>query len=96
MSSHRPNPWILQTRRAIIFLGSAWPTAVLLKAAIDPTPYSFVFAFIGVGVMVLLFGLASIAFALFLPTYKSRMIVVPIMLVIVYLIASGGSAALLS
>jgi hypothetical protein len=78
------------TRKAILLVGSAWPLVVLIlslgEGSLDP------FAVIGVMFLGVAFVPPSLVLGVVLPTYKSRIMVVPPVLVGIYWWMSSTSS----
>jgi hypothetical protein len=74
--------WVVKTRKAILWVGFGWPVAALLMATGQDGPDPF--AAIGVMFLATIFVPPSLVLSVVLPTYKWRIIVVPLLLVAVY------------
>jgi hypothetical protein len=83
MSILPPAPWVVKTRKVILWVGFGWPVAVFL-IALGEKKGQGVWALIGTMFLSAIFVPPSLVLSLILPTYKSRIIAVPPLLVIVF------------
>src|SRR5581483_5737323 len=82
MSVPPPAPWVARIRKAILWAGFAWPLAVFVMA-LGPKGAG-VWAFIGAAFLAELFIPPALVLSLILPTYKGRIVAVPVVLVLVF------------
>src|ERR1039457_2531918 len=90
MSVLPPAPWVVKTRKVILWVGFGWPVAMFLMA-LGGKEGQGTWALIGVMLLSATFLLPSLVLSLILPTYKSRIIAVPALLVIVFLCVGSQS-----
>jgi hypothetical protein len=76
MSVPPPAPWVARIRKAILWAGFAWPLAVFVMA-LGPKGAG-VWAFIGAAFLAELFIPPALVLSLILPTYKGRIVAVPV------------------
>jgi hypothetical protein len=82
-------PWVNKTRKVILWLGFGWLLAVYLMGLGDKQGGHW--TFIGMLFLTALFLPLSLVLSLILPTYKSRIIAVPPLLLVLFWIVSSGS-----
>src|SRR5258707_15129690 len=80
-------PWVRKTRKAILWVGFGWPIAAYIIA--PGQKGSSIWAAIGVMFLATIFVPPSLVLSLLLPTYKSRIIAMPPLLVAVFWAISG-------
>ena len=83
MSGLPPAPWVVKIRKVILWVGFGWPVAVFLMA-LGGKEGQGTWALIGVMLLSAIFVPPSLVLSLILPTYKSRIIAVPALLVVVF------------
>ena len=83
MSVPPPAPWVVKTRKVILWVGFGWPVAVFLRAFGENNGQG-VWALIGTMVLAATFAPPSLVLSLILGSYKSRIIAVPPLLAIVF------------
>jgi hypothetical protein len=86
------DPWVLKTRKVILWIGFSWPVLVVFLSSLLEKRGGGEWAMIGTLFLVTLFAPLSLVLSLILPTYKSRIIVVPPVCLFVFLIVSGFRA----
>jgi hypothetical protein len=83
--------WVVKTRKAVLWVGLGWPVAVLLLSDFTAKCATVTWTFIGIAFLATIFGSVAVVLSLILPSYKSRIIVVPPLLIVVFWIVSSGS-----
>ena len=83
--------WIVKTRKAILWVGLGWLLAVFLIGLGYERRGHWVF--IGMLFLTVIVLPLSLMLSLILPTYKSRIIVVPPVLLVLFWIVSSGLRA---
>jgi hypothetical protein len=86
------DPWVLKTRKTILWIGFSWPVLVVVLSSLLGKRGGGEWAIIGTLFLATLFAPLSLVLSLILPTYKSRIIVVPPVCLFVLLIVSGFRA----
>lgn len=89
-------PWIRKTRGAIICVGLSWPVLFALFPSVFNTHGFggwFIVAYI---FMLMLYLVVCPLTLLFLPTYKSRIIIIPPTIFFILLVASRGHAGIVA
>ena len=81
--------WVVKTRRVILWVGLGWLLAVYLIGLGDKRGGHWVF--IGMLFLTAIFLPLSLVLSLILPTFKSRIITVPPILLVLFWIVSSGS-----
>jgi|SRR5712671_3352852 hypothetical protein len=76
--------WVVKTRKAILWVGLGWPLAVLLLTDFTAKRATVTWTFIGIAFLATVFGSVAMMVSLILPSFKSRIIVVPPLLVGIY------------
>lgn len=83
--------WVVKTRKTVLWVGLGWPVAVLLLTDFTAKRATVTWTFIGIAFLATIFGSVAVVLSLILPSYKSRIIVVPPLLIVVFWIVSSGS-----
>src|ERR1022692_3386507 len=83
MSILPPAPWVVKTRKVILWVGFGWLVTAFLMA-LGGKEGQGTWALIGVMFLSGIFVPPSLVLSLILPTYKSRIIAVPALLVIFF------------
>jgi hypothetical protein len=83
--------WVVKTRKVILWVGLAWPVVVLLLTDFTAKRATVTWTFIGIAFLATVFGSPALVLSLILPSYRTRIIVVPPLLLVVFWIVSGKS-----
>jgi hypothetical protein len=84
------DPWSNKARIAILLVGFGWPAL----AVVAPSNQNAEWVWVAVGSLFLatIFGVPAVLLGLLLPTYKLRMVVIPILLIALFWAVSSQSA----
>jgi hypothetical protein len=85
------DPWVLKTRKVILWVGLGWPPAAILLTGLFAKRGGVDWAIIGILFLTTIFAPLSLVLSLILPTYKSRIIAVPPVLLVLFWIISSGA-----
>lgn len=82
--------WVNKARTAILVVGFGWPALAIAVRSIQQTEW--VWVAVGSLFLASIFGVPALLLGLLLPTYKLRMVVIPILLVALFWALSSQSA----
>jgi hypothetical protein len=88
-------PWVAKARKAVLWVGFGWPVAVIFLTGFFAKRGGVDWAINGILILTVMFAPISLVLGLILPTYKSRMVVIPPVLLFVYWLVLGGSRIML-
>jgi hypothetical protein len=83
--------WVVITRKAILWVGFGWPIAVILLAVFFAKGGGGSWDINGILILTVVFAPISLVLGLTLPTYKTRMVVIPPVLLFAYWLVLGGT-----
>lgn len=90
MSVTSLDPWVAKVRMGILLLGLAWPAVVFIMGLADADKFTWMA--IGASFIATIFAVPVLALAFVFPTYKSRIIAVPLLLALVFWWLESGSS----
>lgn len=85
-------PWVNYTRKAILWVGFGSPVAGLIYESLSPQPASLTWSLIGIIFMSTIFLPVALLAAVVLPSYKLRILGVPVALVLLFWWKASGAA----
>lgn len=86
------DPWVLKTRKVLLWVGFGWPIIVILASGLIAPRGGADWVISGVLFLTPLLAPIAAALSLVLPTYKSRIIVVPPITFFLFFVVSGFRA----
>jgi hypothetical protein len=82
--------WVNRTRKVMLWVGFGWPPMVILLTGLLAKRGGVDWAIVGILFLTAIFLPLSLVLSLLLPTYKSRIIAVPPVLLALFWIVSSG------